>query len=36
MCSKCGGGRQKERELSERRGAPLGDESRLKIGHEGD
>lgn len=41
LCSKYGGGGggggggQKERELSERRGAPLGDESRLEIGHEG-
>lgn len=27
---------QKERKLSERRRAPLGDESRLEIGHEAD
>lgn len=27
---------QKERELSERRGAPLRDESRVEIGHEAD
>lgn len=45
LCSKCCGGRgggekwpaeREERELSERKGVPLGDESRLEIGHEAD